>query len=70
MNRFRKFLCLLLALVMVTGTVAVNDMVSKQVSAADVLTAVPGSTLIIDTDRGVVEGILADTTVATDKQKK
>ena len=65
MNRFRKFLCLLLALVMVTGTVAVNDMVSKQVSAADVLTAVPGSTLIIDTDRDVVEGILAGTTVAT-----
>lgn len=65
MIRLRKFLCLLLALVTVMGTVAFNNAASKQVYAADTLTTVPGSTLSVDSAKGTVAGILAGTTAAT-----
>lgn len=65
MIRLRKFLCLLLALVTVMGAFAFNDTAGEQVYAADTLTMVAGSTLIVNSSRGTVEGILAGTTAAT-----
>ena len=62
MIRLKKFLCLLLALVTVLGTLSLGSFTGF---AADTLSLVAGSTLSVDTAKGIVTNVLPGMTAAT-----
>lgn len=62
MIRIKKFLCLLLALATVAGTLSLGGFTGF---AADTLSLVAGSTLGIDTAKGIVTNVLPGMTAAT-----
>jgi len=65
MIRLKKFMCFMLAVVTVLGAVSVGGAFNRQVSAADSFVTVPGSTLTVDSAKGIIKNVLAGTTAAT-----
>lgn len=65
MTKMKKLLCLLLALMFVFNFAAVNMGMDGGVSAATTVSLVPGSTLTLDTAKGLIKGLTPNNTAAT-----
>jgi len=65
MIRLKKFMCFMLAVVTVLGAVSFGGAFNRQVSAADSFVTVPGSTLTVDSAKGIIKNVLPGTTAAT-----